>query len=236
MSRHELHDIPAHARAGVRAHLWIAFVMFTCTNFAMSAVRAQSSPLNDTGQTACYQADSTLASNCASADAAMPGQDARFGRDAAQVAGLLPAKTGGGHAGFDFTALDATGVATTTLGSHPCVRDNVTGLIWSTERNILGQTWATASAAAASYSRCGYSNGWRLPTRRELLSIVDYGRGSPNIDVDYFPAITSNYYWTSDVLASDPSFVWLVTFNSGGSDARLKTATYYLRLVRSATP
>lgn len=92
MSRHAPQDIPAHARAGVRAHLWTAFVMFTCTYFAMNAERAQSRPLNDTGQTSCYQADSTLASNCASADAAMPGQDARFGRDAAQAAGQLPCR------------------------------------------------------------------------------------------------------------------------------------------------
>lgn len=59
-----------------------------------------------------------------------PGQDARFGRDAAAMAGKL-AKTGGGAKGFDFTKLDADGQpAPADAQSWACVRDNVTGLVW----------------------------------------------------------------------------------------------------------
>ncbi|MBI4740918.1 MAG: DUF1566 domain-containing protein [Betaproteobacteria bacterium] len=90
--------------------------------------------LNDTGIGFCGDAGTNTA-NCATvaADAgAYPRQDARYGRDAAAAAGKLP-KTGGGEAGFDFTALDASGNPTTpTSGAtpHPCVRDNLTGLVW----------------------------------------------------------------------------------------------------------
>ncbi len=31
------------------------------------------------------------------------------------------------------------------------------------------------------------NSGWRLPTRRELFSIVDYGAYDPPIDLNYFP-------------------------------------------------
>ena len=52
--------------------------------------------------------------------AAYPRQDARFGRDAAQAAGqLLPAKTGGGAAGFDFTPHDADGFVINLTGTPP---------------------------------------------------------------------------------------------------------------------
>lgn len=196
----------------------------------MNAVRAQSSPLNDTGQTACYQSDSTLSSNCTIADAAMPGQDARFGRDAAPAAGQLPAKAGGGNAGFDFTALDASG--TVTLGSHACVRDNVTGLIWSTE----SLNWASANNAEASCSRCGYTGGWRLPTRHELLSIVDFSRTAPAIDSDYFPNTQSAWYGTPDGFAPGGSgTVWCVDFETGKING-CYTLSAQAHLVRSEQP
>ena len=58
---------------------------------------AQTAPLNDTGQAQCYNA-ANAAAPCDEATtgngATHPGQDGRFGRDAAQAAGALPAKTG----------------------------------------------------------------------------------------------------------------------------------------------
>ena len=101
---------------------------------------AQTAPLNDTGQTLCYDGTSTLVA-CTAANtgnaAPYPGQDGRFGRDAAQAAGALPAKTGGGAAGFDFTALNASGnpnSGTGAPGGHDCVKDNVTGLTWEVKQ------------------------------------------------------------------------------------------------------
>lgn len=85
--------------------------------------------LNDTGITQYGDAGSN---SLTSEPADYPGQDARFGRDAKATAGQLP-KVGGGSAGFDFTALDANGQPTTPSSGanpHPCVRDNVTGLVW----------------------------------------------------------------------------------------------------------
>lgn len=201
---------------------------------------AQTAPLNDTGQTLCYSAanapgacDEATTGNTGTG----PGQDGRFGRDAARAAGALPAKIGGGEAGFDFTALDASG-ATTTPGTNACVKDNVTGLLWSTE--VLSMHWEAATTShpgngSGSYNRCGHNTGWRLPTRRELLSIVHRGRSYPSIDAAYFPGHpwVNAYFWAVDQYAPYPIFAWGVNFDDGNTGAYLKDGTYAVRLVRS---
>lgn len=185
--------------------------------------------LNDTGQTQCYSA--TAAAACTSA----PGQDGRYGRDA-QAAGQLPAKAGGGEAGFDFTALDGVG-APASPGSHACVRDNVTGLVWSaeTEDNL---TWpaavSAAVSAAASYSHCGLHTGWRLPTRRELLSIVHRGRTSPAIEPTYLPAVLAGY-WSADHYAPDAAVSWYVLSSNGDTNAAHKATPGQARFVHGAS-
>ena len=200
---------------------------------------AQTAPLNDTGQMQCVNNAGTWAAACDAGStgnaATHPGQDGRFGRDAAQAAGALPTKTGGGAAGFDFNALDASGNVTTTLGSHPCVYDNVTGLLWSTQ--TLGpMDHAAAMAAGAAYNsanRCGRNTGWRLPSRRVLLSIVHNGAYSPAIDQTYFPGTASSWYWSSDTYAPDPAVAWGVFFYDGFAGADGKAGTNSTRLVRS---
>lgn len=88
--------------------------------------------LNDSGQTLCYDGSAMVPCTAANTgDAATyPGQDGRYDRDPAATANA-PTKIGDGAAGFDFTALDASGNPTTPTSGptpHPCVRDNVTGL------------------------------------------------------------------------------------------------------------
>ena len=81
---------------------------------------------------------------------------------------------------------------------------------------------------------CGYSN-WRLPTRDELNSIVDYyGEGDTLIDTHLFPNTQMDSYWTSVSVTSNPSMAYEVPFFYGGSMARDKTIDTFVRLVRSA--
>jgi hypothetical protein len=210
--------------------------------------------LNDTGQTQCDDGSNVLVA-CSSANtgnaAAMPRQDARFGRDVAS-----PVKAGGGAAGFDFSKVCFNGnvqgsgtctgamVANTTATASgspgndwACTKDNVTNLIWSLQSGngdwtTYAQTTIPADTNAAS--RCGFNTGWRLPTRRELRSILHRGLfAPPMVDGNYFPDTVSDLYWTSDTYAPDPSNAWIVSFSKSGSGARNKANPYYVRLVRS---
>ncbi len=205
--------------------------------------------LNDTGLTQCDNGSNVLAT-CATANtgdaSAMPRQDARFGRDVA-----TPTKTGGGAAGFDFSkiCMDGSSCASATTGdtsansasssAWACTKDNVTNLVWSLQTGQGDWTTyaqSTLPTATNAVSRCGFSSGWRLPTRRELLSLVHNGLtdyAQPRIDVNYFPATQAYVYWTSDTYAPDPSVAWIVDFDDGNSGAYDKTDSFYVRLVRS---
>ena len=214
--------------------------------------------LNDTGQTTCYDGSTMVA--CATGNtgdaATYPRQDARFGRDA--KTGL--AKTGAGAAGFDFTKLcwngdpEGSGTCTGTLVANTtaattgvadtdwaCTKDNVTNLVWSLQ-TVSGITWADATSTAGgspidtanTANRCGFNSGWRVPTRRELLTLVHLGLSSgTKIDTTYFPGTVSDYYWSNDTYAPDAANAWLVYFYGGSTFANVKTYTYYVRLVRS---
>ncbi|MEQ1594100.1 MAG: DUF1566 domain-containing protein [Casimicrobium sp.] len=104
---------------------------------------AQTRPLNDTGITFSGNATSGNSASCLVTDPA--GQDCRYGRDGAALAGTLPPKVGGssGTNGFDFTKVCNSG-QTAGQGTCPanpttpgygtnewgCTKDNVTGLLW----------------------------------------------------------------------------------------------------------
>ena len=50
---------------------------------------------------------------------------------------------------------------------------------------------------------------------RELLSIVNYGRINPAIDIAVFPATPPYYLWSSSSYYDWPSHAWIVSFNLG---------------------
>ena len=146
----------------------------------------------DTGQTVCT--DTTGAAIVCAALTDHPGQDGRYGRDAQWAQA--------GAAAFDFIPLGGN-----------CVADRVTGLVWSAA-TLPAHSWADAASAAASTTDCGFTTGWRLPTRRELLSIVHHGAASPAIAGSAFPATQSAPYWSSDTSAAN---AWTVDFSDGGT-------------------
>ena len=82
-----------------------------------------------------------------------------------------------------------------------CVRDNVTGLVWEGKEASGyfggGQTFTSLNdgeindaftyvLVANYYATCGYYD-WRLPTRAELLTIMNYGASAPKLNASWFP-------------------------------------------------
>jgi hypothetical protein len=183
--------------------------------------------LNDTGQMQCFDSAGATV-NCTDDAGTHPGQDGRFGRDARAAAGQF-AKACGGAAGFDFCMLDTNGAFAAPADAQ-CAIDQATGLIWSTQ-TLGASDWADANAAGASYVRCGISTGWRLPTRRDLLSIVDHGTTAPAIDGNAFPGTYSAPYWSADAYAPDPGQAWTIDFSDGDTLHAAQGETHLVRLV-----
>jgi hypothetical protein len=125
-----------------RALVSLAFAATVWVAAALTSSTASAAGLNDTGQTTCANAAGSTVS-CTDITA-VPGQDARYGRDAAAGTSALT-KVGNGANGFDFTKISNAGAAlpaTAPLGAAPgewgCTRDNTTGLMWEVKTAAAG--------------------------------------------------------------------------------------------------
>jgi hypothetical protein len=86
------------------------------------------------------------------------------------------------------------------------------------------------AAAVNTAKLCGKGD-WRLPTRAELLSIVDYGAPAlPLLDGARFPDGVAGAWWTSSSTAE--GWAWTVDFATGESHPERPTAALPVRLVR----
>ncbi len=86
-----------------------------------------------------------------------------------------------GNAGYGINDFQDNGDGTVT--------DHATGMMWAQEDSGSGMLWSNALAYAQQMNAANYLGygDWRLPSAKELQSIVDYGRaptatGSPAID------------------------------------------------------
>jgi hypothetical protein len=87
-------------------------------------------------------------------------------------------------------------------------------------------------AAVNSAALCSFSTGWRMPTRRELLTLVVADGSSPAIDHTYFENTQQSDFWSGSSYVPDPSGAWGVGFAIGGTTADGKSGGVYVRLVR----
>ncbi len=71
--------------------------------------------------------------------------------------------------------------------------------------------YATAEKACAALGE-----GWRLPTRQELESILDLSRHNPAADPGRFPDMKADWYWSSTPCAWSSGRAWCVDFDLGG--------------------
>ena len=91
--------------------------------------------------------------------------------------------------------------------------------------------WYHAIAYCADLEYAGYDD-WRLPTLRELASIMDFGGDSYAINRTYFPVLYIGRTWTSKQIFSDSTRAWDISFTTGELERALKSETYYVKCIR----
>ena len=130
----------------------------------------------------------------------------------------------------------------TDLGNG-IVRDNVTGLEWVQDGNLIASrdpsfdndgmvTWQHALDYVDLLNDeeyLGYDD-WRLPTIEELSTLVDAGRYNPAID-PVFKTVAFDY-WSSTTDAHSTDIAWDVGFVDGVVSTSGKTSYSYVRAVR----
>jgi hypothetical protein len=112
------------------------------------------------------------------------------------------------------------------------ITDKVTGLTW--EATIDGQAYMQGEAVAHCAAK---GDGWRLPTRLELVSLVDYTIAAPGPTINaVFKDTPPTTFWTASLYYGDVGDTWYVGFDVGYSDYGIENQTYLVRCVRSAPP
>lgn len=204
------------------------------------ATAATKGRLNDTGQTVCIDPATRGPIECVGSQ-----QDGEFGRDIDRPGSK------DGRLGFSFNKIASDGtVLSPKADQWVCVEDQVTRLIWEVKTddggfrdkdNLYSNFGDGRDGDASAFvdavneaGLCGYRN-WRLPSRTELLSLVDFSKPYPGpaIDSTWFPN-TMGSYWTGTSFGADQSGAWLVYFEDGWTGGGLPRNTgNRVRLVRA---
>lgn len=114
-------------------------------------------------------------------------------------------------------------------------RNSTTTVISAPTASQLNDVYNTQNYknAVNAVRACGFSD-WRLPSKDELLSIVDRTRpaGEPTINATWFPVSSNRLYWSSTPGASDYQ-AWYVYFTDGSANYHSRTLQpIFVRLVR----
>lgn len=115
------------------------------------------------------------------------------------------------------------------------VTDNLTGLMWTKDVQQIPGTmhWQAALDACNNLVYAGYDD-WRLPSLRELQSLIDYGQKDPALPPGHpFEHQVSALYWSSTTYANFPSNAWILSFYFGHVNDYYKSYySYYVHAVR----
>ena len=124
------------------------------------------------------------------------------------------------------------------------ITDNVSMLMWQMTPDGTAYNWYEASGTyhvtdnpttmdvCGDLTIAGYTD-WRLPLKRELQSIIDYGAVNPALDTTYFPDTSTFDYWSNS--QSLGSYANYLQAGSGWIGNEIKTSAKHVQCVRGTT-
>ena len=115
------------------------------------------------------------------------------------------------------------------------VQDPRTNLMWEDTPHV--REAKIRQPRAVTYCReltVGGFEDWRLPTIKELLTIIDYKRISPAILRAFSYVEDESFYWTKTHVADEDDAFWGVNFKRGYSSKASEYYDRYVRCVRDA--
>lgn len=112
------------------------------------------------------------------------------------------------------------------------IKDKATGLIWQKGEQEK-MRWEIADQFCQKLSLGGYKN-WRLPSKQELMTLVERNMFNPCINRNFFPKAQPDNYWSSSKgTASVGSAAWMINFGYGEARFFNKYNKNLVRCVRN---
>ncbi|MBC8131575.1 MAG: DUF1566 domain-containing protein [Deltaproteobacteria bacterium] len=110
------------------------------------------------------------------------------------------------------------------------VSDKQTGLLWQRTADGQTRTWDAAVAVCRALDLSG--PGWRLPSMKELQTLLDLSRQLPALDPVAFPIAPTEQYWTSSTLKGSATDAWFISFRLGAASTIGRDNPSFVRCVR----
>jgi hypothetical protein len=121
----------------------------------------------------------------------------------------------------DQKAVDSgtNGKARFTIVNEASVHDAHTDLIWSRDAEVTGHplSWQAALSMVRGLNRSqfGGCGDWRLPSIRELESLVDLSSHSPALTIGHPFVNVQDAYWSSTTSVYEPRYAWTLYSRDG---------------------
>jgi hypothetical protein len=112
--------------------------------------------------------------------------------------------------------------------------DTDTGVMWLQNANHFNDTfeWQDSVDVCAALDFAGH-NDWRLPTVKEIISLIDYGENNPVLPKGHpFKNVQSDFYWSASSYVPDPHYAWGVYMGSGTVNYNHRSYNGYVWPVR----
>ena len=131
-------------------------------------------------------------------------------------------------------------------GNSDIIQDVRTGLTWQREPSPTAVSFTDAAVVCQALSLDTFTSGWRVPSYKELLTLVDE---APHVEYEGSMLVTKwidgnaflgdarspvslGGYWTSSAYpGTPPMYAYTVDFRSGISQAQYMTTPEYVRCV-----